>query len=52
MKTAPASNVVTLFGYDKHTDDMVTENSGLPRRNSDSSESQMDINVSGNDDLV
>jgi hypothetical protein len=52
MKTAPASNVVTLFGYDKPADDMITDNAELPRRNSDSSESQMDINVSGNDDLV
>jgi len=52
MKTAPASNVVTLFGYDKPADDMVTVNAELTRRNSDSSESQMDINVCGNDDLV
>ena len=52
MKTAPASNVVTLFGYDKPANDMVAEDAVLQRRNSDSSESQMDINVSGNDDLV
>ena len=52
MKSAPAANVVTLFGYDKPIDDMFTETPGLQRRNSDSSESQMDINVGGNDDLV
>jgi hypothetical protein len=52
LKSAPASNVVTLFGYDKPIDDIFTENNGLPRKNSDSSESQMDINVCGNDDLV
>jgi hypothetical protein len=52
MKRAPASNVVSLLGYDKHTDEMVTEDAVLQRRNSDSSESQMDINVCGNDDLV
>ena len=52
MKTAPASNVVSLFGYDKHNNDDAVEQDGLQRRNSDSSESQMDINVSGNDDLV
>ena len=51
MKSAPAANVVTLFGYDKQTDD-VAEQDGLQRRNSDSSESQMDINVCGDDDLV
>jgi len=52
MKSAPAANVVTLFGYDKPNNDDIAEQDGLQRRNSDSSESQMDINVSGNDDLV
>ena len=50
MKTAPASNVVSLFGYDKPHEDI--DAPGLQRRNSDSSESQMDINVCGDDDLV
>ena len=52
MKSAPASNVVTLFGYDKAMDDDQYVDATLPRKNSDSSESQMDINVCGNDDLV
>lgn len=52
MKTTPASNVVTLFGYDKPAYDEQYADTVLQRKNSDSSESQMDINVCGNDDLV
>ena len=52
MKSAPSANVVKLFGYEKSNDDIIIENNGLQRRNSDSSESQMDINVCGDDDLV
>jgi hypothetical protein len=52
MKTAPSANVVKLFGYEKSNDDILIENNGLQRRNSDSSESQMDINVCGDDELV
>ena len=56
MKTVPSSsNVVSLFGYDKRSNEIVSEKTietSLQRRNSDSSESQMDINVCGNDDLV
>jgi hypothetical protein len=52
MKTAPSANVVKLFGYEKSNDDILIENNGLQRRHSDSSESQMDINVCGDDDMV
>jgi hypothetical protein len=61
-KTRSSANVVKLFGFDK-TDEIklsfeevydIENNDGtLKRKNSDSSESQMDINVSDNDnDMV
>jgi hypothetical protein len=53
MKRVPSTgNMVSLFGYDKDPTVTLPEDILLPRRNSDSSESQMDINVCGNDDLV
>jgi hypothetical protein len=61
-KTRSSANVVKLFGFDK-TDgiklsfeevyDIENNDATLKRKNSDSSESQMDINVSDNDnDMV
>lgn len=51
MNTAPSANVVKLFGYEKSKNSILIDQT-LQRRNSDSSESQMDINVCGDDDLV
>ena len=61
-KTRSSANVVKLFGFDKPDEvklsfeevyDIENNDATLKRKNSDSSESQMDINVSDNDnDMV
>lgn len=61
-KTRSSANVVKLFGFDKTDEiklsfeevyDIENNDATLKRKNSDSSESQMDINVSDNDnDMV
>ena len=61
-KTRSSANVVKLFGFDKNDGvnlsfeevyDIENNDATLKRKNSDSSESQMDINVSDNDnDMV
>jgi len=54
MKAAPSTNVVKLFGYEKSSDNLADQNVDqvFQRKNSDSSESQMDIDVCGNDEMV
>ena len=62
IKKIPSTNVIKLFGYDntpekniKHGvfyEDIESNNNNFKRKNSDSSESQMDINVYENDDNI